>query len=154
MSDISDLLGGDPAPEDNPAPATAAPAKAAKKGKKGDAPEPALIPPALAAAVEEKDPVFQAHLTRQANHHGDLAPSIAKQAREDKEREELLQEHEKIAERNRKTREEAESKQKAIEEREGAAARIEALDAEIETIEASLEAKQAEAARLKKLVKE
>lgn len=150
MADISDLLGGDAAPEDTTAPAENA-AKAKKAGKK--AAEPAAIPQALAAAVEENDPVLQAHLVRQANHHNDLAPSIAKQAAEDKEREKLLQEHEVIAERNRKTREEAEAKQKAEEERENAGSMIEQLLEEIPGVEAALAFKKGELARLQKLVK-
>lgn len=114
--------------------------------------EAAVIPAPLAAAVEETDTVFQAHLVRQANHHNELAPSIAKKAREDLEREELLKQHEEIAERNRKEREAQQAEQFAREEREGAAARIAFLKEEVANAEAALEDKKAEIARLEKLV--
>lgn len=116
--------------------------------------EAELVPAPLAAAVEEQDTVLQAHFARQANHFNYLAPSIAKKAREDEEREALLQEQEIIAERNRKVREQAQREQAEREERENAAANLEATKAEIEALEASLKSKKAEADRLAKLVKE
>lgn len=112
-----------------------------------------VVPAPLAAAVEEQDTVFQAHLIRQANHHADLAPSIAKRARDDLEREELLREHEIIAERNRKEREEQQKAQTEREERENAHSLIGSLTSEIEAIEASLVLKKGEIDRLTKLVK-
>lgn len=129
-------------------------AKAPKNTDQTKEPTAEVVPAPLAAALEEADPVIQAHITRQANHFTDLAPSLAKKELEDKEREALLLEHEKIAERNRKVREEADAKRKAEEELEGAAAAIEALEAEIPTLEAQLADKKAELARLQKLVKE
>lgn len=124
---------------------------AAEPDQQADTP---VIPAPLMAAVEEQDTVFQAHLVRQANHFNDMAPSLAKKAREDEEREALLQEQEIIAERNRKVREQAQREQAEREERENAAANLEATKAEIEALEASLKSKKAEADRLAKLVKE
>lgn len=116
--------------------------------------EAQAIPAPLAAAAEENDPVLQAHFIRQQNHFNDLAPSIAKQARADLEREEMLREHELIAERNRKAREAAEREQAEREERENAAANLEATKAEMAALEEALKSKKAEADRLAKMVKE
>lgn len=128
-------------------------AKAAKTATAEPTPaEAAVIPAPLAAAAEENDTVLQAHFIRQQNHHNNLAPSIAKQAREDEEREKLLQEHERIAERNRLEREQQAKEQAEREERENAASRLALLETEIADLETALEAKQAEAKRLKSLV--
>lgn len=131
-------------------------AKAAKKtADVTDEPaEAAIIPAPLAEAVEEQDSVLQAHFTRQETHFVELAPSVAKQAREDAEREAMLQEQELIAERNRKEREEQAAKQREIEERETATTRIVNLTEEIDALNASLKEKTAEVEHLKQLVKE
>lgn len=129
-----------------------APKTAAAEEPKQEAEAP-VIPAPLAAAVEEQDSVFQAHLVRQATHFTDMAPSIAKRARDDQEREELLKEHELIAERNRKEREEQQKAQAEREERENASALISILEEEIPNLEAALADKKAELNRLKNLVK-
>lgn len=130
-------------------------AKAPKNTAAAEPSEEALVVPApMAAAVEEQDTVLQAHFTRQANHFSDLAPSIAKQARDDAEREAMLQEQEVIAERNRKEREAQRLEQEAREKRENAAATITRLEEEIASMEAALADKKADLAATKKLIKE
>jgi hypothetical protein len=106
----------------------------------------------LAKAVQETDSVYQAHLIRQANHFDDLAPSIAKQAREDLEREASLNEAGKIQGEWAAHIAAEQKKQAEREEREGAAARIAFLEEEIANTEAGLADKRAEVDRLKKLV--
>lgn len=132
------------------APKTTAPQEPAEDAVNAPA---AVVPAPLAAAVQEEDSVFQAHLIRQANHHNDLAPSIAKRARDDLEREAELQEHEIIAERNRKNREEQAKIQAAQEERDTAHTLISSLGDEIATVEALLLGKKSDLDRLMKLVK-
>ena len=129
-------------------------AKAAKTSTTEPTEEGARIPAPLAVALEENDSVLQAHYTRQANHFTDLAPALAKKAREDEEREARLQEIEIIAERNRKERERQQKEQAEREERETAAEKAKALRAEIAELEAAIKDKTAEASRLEKLVKE
>lgn len=114
--------------------------------------EAEIVPAPLAAAVEEQDAVLQAHFTRQQNHFTELAPSMAKKDREDKERELLLQEHAQIAERNRIEREKQAAAQAEREDRETAAARSAALREEIEALKAAIKDKTAEADRLEKLM--
>lgn len=128
-----------------------APKKTAEPDQQEDSP---VIPAPLAAAVEEKDTVFQAHLVRQANHFADMAPSLAKQARADAEREAELKEHEIIAERNRQERERQQKEQAAREERENAVSLIAALEEDIPNLEDAIAAKKAELKRLQNLVKE
>lgn len=129
-------------------------AKAPKTANTEPADEASVIPAPLAAVVEEQDTVLQAHFTRQANHFNDLAPELAKKARDDEEREARLKEHEEIAERNRKERERQQKEQAEREERETAAEKAKALRAEIAELEAAIKDKTAEASRLEKLVKE
>jgi len=139
----------------------------AKSPKTTDAPAPAevtepvdattvaeapVIPAPLVEAVQETDSVYQAHLIRQANHFDDLAPSIAKQAREDLEREASLNEAGKIQAEWAAHIAAEQKKQAEREEREGAAARITFLEEEIANTEAGLADKRAEVDRLKKLV--
>lgn len=144
--DNTDLLGVEP---------TAEPKAAAKKPKKA-AEEPAddAASAVLAAAMAEGDTVLAAHIIRQQNHHNDLAPSIAKKARDDLEREAMLNEQGRIAaEWNAKL--EAERKAQAErEERETAAARIADLETEVAGHKAAIDEKTAEIKRLQKLVKE
>ncbi|CAB5079616.1 hypothetical protein UFOVP143_55 [uncultured Caudovirales phage] len=127
----------------------------AKAPKKIDtaAAEAVVIPAELAAAVEAGDTVLQAHITRQANHHNDLAPALAKKALEDKERDEALQEHELIAERNRKAREAQQAEQDAIDEKQKAHGLIASIGDEIAAMELVLLGKKADLERYMNLVK-
>jgi chromosome segregation ATPase len=148
MANNEDLLGVEP---DTEVPAKA-PAKA--KGKAKPADTATEIPAPLAAAIEENDTVLQAHFTRQANHEKDLAPSLAKRARDEAERDEQLRQHDEIDAKWRAHVAEQEKIQREREEREGAAERIAVLEAEIAGHEASIETKTLELKRLQKLVKE
>lgn len=114
--------------------------------------EALVIPAPLTAALEENDTVMQAHLIRQANHFEDMAPSLAKQAREDQEREAQLQDHQKIRAEWDANIAAQKAEQEAREEREGAADRIAILQSEIAEHETSLMSKSEELERLQKLV--
>lgn len=114
--------------------------------------EAAVIPAPLTDALQEEDTVYQAHLIRQANHFDDLAPTIAKQSRDDLEREAMLNEAGRIQGEWYAHIAEEQKKQAEREEREGAAARIAFLEDEIANTEAGLADKKAEIDRLKKLV--
>lgn len=129
----------------------AAPAAEPTETSEAEAAVAEVIPAPLKEAATENDSVFQAHVIRQANHHNDLAPSLAKRAREDKEREELLQEHEIIAERNRKEREAQKLEQDKREALENADANIARLTEEIANLQATIDGKAAELEAVKKL---